>query len=125
MRDEALASVMQALMRDGGDARYVGGAVRNALMGKPVKDIDIATPLPDDVVRQLEHAGIGAVPTGIAHGTVTVLVDGKSFEVTTLREDIETDGRHAVVRFGADFARCGTPRLHGQCALDGSPRPAL
>jgi poly(A) polymerase len=104
MRDEALASVMHALTRDGGDARYVGGAVRNSLMGKSVTDIDIATPLlPDEVVRRLESAHIGAVPTGIAHGTVTAVANGRPFEVTTLRRDVETDGRHATVAFATDW----------------------
>jgi poly(A) polymerase len=104
MREEALARVMQALTRDGGDARYVGGAVRNALVGKSVKDIDIATPLlPEEVMRRLAAAGIGAVPTGIAHGTITAVSNGKPFEVTTLRRDIDTDGRHATVAFATDW----------------------
>ena len=88
-----------------GEARFVGGAVRNALLGKPVADVDIATPLtPDAVQKKLAAAGISAVPTGIDHGTVTAVVDGKPFEVTTLRRDVETDGRHAVVRFTTDWA---------------------
>ena len=86
-------------------ARFVGGSVRNALMGRPVEDIDIATPIrPDEVTRLLESAGIKAVPTGIDHGTVTAVVDGKPFEITTLRRDVETDGRHAVVAFSEDWA---------------------
>ncbi len=88
-----------------GEARFVGGAVRNALLGKPVADVDIATPLtPDAVQKKLAAAGINVVPTGIDHGTVTAVVDGKPFEVTTLRRDVETDGRHAVVRFTTDWA---------------------
>ena len=85
-------------------ARVVGGAVRDALLGIPVQDVDFATPLaPCDVVRQLEAAGIKAVPTGIAHGTVTAVADGQPFEVTTLRRDVATDGRHATVAFTDDW----------------------
>ncbi|GAA0549221.1 CCA tRNA nucleotidyltransferase [Rhizomicrobium palustre] len=88
-----------------GDARFVGGVVRNALLGRPVTDIDIATPLPPDKVKALlEVAGIKAVPTGIDHGTITAVVDGKPFEVTTLRRDVATDGRHAIVAFTTDWA---------------------
>lgn len=88
-----------------GQARFVGGAIRNTLLGKPVGDIDIATPLtPDKVAALLTAGGIKAVPTGIAHGTITAVVDGKPFEITTLRRDIATDGRHAVVAFTEDWA---------------------
>lgn len=94
-------AVMDAL---GGDARFVGGAVRNALLGQDVQDIDIATPLaPDDVMARLKNAGLGAVPTGIDHGTITAGSNGKSFEVTTLRRDVATDGRHATVAFTTDW----------------------
>jgi poly(A) polymerase len=87
-----------------GQARFVGGAVRNALLGQPVGDVDIATPLtPDDVTKRLTAAGIGAVPTGIAHGTITAVSGGKPFEVTTLRRDVSTDGRRAVVAFTTDW----------------------
>lgn len=96
---------MKALTRDGGDARFVGGAVRNAILGEDVADIDIATPLlPTDVMRRLRNAGFGAVPTGIEHGTVTAVVRGQPFEVTTLRRDVSTDGRRATVAFTADWA---------------------
>jgi hypothetical protein len=72
---------MRALTRDGGEARFVGGAVRNALLGEPVGDIDIATPLqPADVMRRLKEAGLNAIPTGIEHGTVTAISAGKPFE---------------------------------------------
>ncbi|MBV9990807.1 MAG: CCA tRNA nucleotidyltransferase [Alphaproteobacteria bacterium] len=95
------AAVMGAL----GEARFVGGCVRNALLGSAVTDIDIATPLaPDAVTARLEAKGIKAVPTGLAHGTVTAVANGKPFEVTTLRRDVETDGRHAVVAFTGDWA---------------------
>lgn len=86
-------------------ARFVGGSVRNALMGRPVGDIDIATPIrPEEVIRLLEASGIKAVPTGIDHGTVTAVANGKPFEITTLRRDVETDGRRAVVAFSEDWA---------------------
>jgi len=92
------------LMTALGEARFVGGVVRNALLGKPVADIDVATPhTPDKVRRLLQAAGIKAVPTGIEHGTITAVVDGMPFEVTTLRRDVETDGRHAVVAFTTDW----------------------
>ncbi|MBN9557021.1 MAG: CCA tRNA nucleotidyltransferase [Alphaproteobacteria bacterium] len=98
------AAVMDALSADGGDARFVGGAVRNALLRRPVSDVDIATPLaPDAVIARLKQAGLGAVPTGLAHGTVTAIADGKPFEITTLRRDVTTDGRHATVAFTTDW----------------------
>jgi poly(A) polymerase len=105
MRASETHAVFDALSKDGGSARFVGGAVRNALMGRPVADIDIATPLmPEDVVRRLEAAGIAAHPTGIEHGTITAVADGKPFEVTTLRRDVTTDGRRATVAYTDDWA---------------------
>ena len=87
-----------------GEARWVGGAVRDTLLGLPVADLDLATPLPPgEVVRRLEAAGIKAIPTGIAHGTVTAVAQGTVVEVTTLRRDVATDGRHAVVAFTDDW----------------------
>ena len=96
-----------AVLDGGGEAaRVVGGAVRNALLGRPVQDYDLTTTAtPDVVARRAAAAGLRVIPTGLAHGTVTVLVEGRPFEVTTLREDVATDGRHAVIRFGRDFAR--------------------
>jgi poly(A) polymerase len=100
----ATARVLQLLNGDGEEARAVGGAVRNALMKLTVGEIDIATTaVPDEVVRRAKAAGIKSVPTGIDHGTVTLVVDGEPFEVTTLREDTETFGRHARVSFGRDW----------------------
>lgn len=91
---------------DGEEARAVGGAVRNALMGLAVDEIDIATTaVPDEVVRRAKAAGIKSVPTGIEHGTVTLVIDGTPVEVTTLREDVETFGRKAKVMFGRDWQR--------------------
>ncbi|AZO76214.1 MULTISPECIES: CCA tRNA nucleotidyltransferase [unclassified Bosea (in: a-proteobacteria)] len=99
-----VAALLPALNRDGEEARIVGGAVRNALLGEPVADIDIATTcLPAETMRRARVAGFKAVPTGVEHGTVTAVIDGAPFEVTTLRRDVETDGRHAVVAFGRDF----------------------
>ncbi len=105
MRAPETQAVLAALTANGGAARFVGGCVRNALLGGDVDDIDIATPLlPDDVVKRLKTAGLGAVPTGIEHGTVTAIANGKPYEITTLRRDVVTDGRHAVVAFTADWA---------------------
>ncbi len=102
--DPALVRVLSLLNSDGGEARVAGGAVRNSLMGLPVADIDIATTLPpQDVVERAKAADIKAVPTGIEHGTVTLVIGGKPFEVTTLRCDVATDGRHAEVMFGTDW----------------------
>ena len=103
-RDVGLQRVMTLLNRDHGEARVVGGAVRNALMDMPVSDIDIATTLPpDEVVDRATSAGIKSVPTGIDHGTVTLVIAGRPYEVTTLRADVETDGRRAKVAFGTDW----------------------
>src|SRR5205814_10582568 len=89
---------------DGEEARVGCGAVRNALLNTPLGDIDIATTaLPDEVVRRAKAAGIKCVPTGIDHGTVTLVVESQPFEVTTLREDTETFGRKAKVAFGRDW----------------------
>ena len=100
------ARVLALLNGDGAEARVVGGAVRNALLGIAVSDLDIATTaLPTEVIRRAKAAGIKSVPTGIAHGTVTLVVDAQPFEVTTLRQDVETFGRKAKVAFGTDWAR--------------------
>ena len=89
----------------GGSGRFVGGCVRDALLGRKIGDVDIATPLlPEEVMRRLEAAGIKAVPTGLAHGTVTAVVPPRHVEITTLRRDIETYGRHARVAFTDDWA---------------------
>jgi poly(A) polymerase len=99
-----LAELAAVLGADQGLARYVGGAVRDTLLGLPVADIDLATPLdPHEVMARLKAAHIKAVPTGIAHGTVTAVLPGGPIEVTTLRHDLETDGRHAKVAFTDDW----------------------
>ena len=96
--------VLELLNGDGEEARVVGGAVRNALLNIPTGDIDIATTaLPDEVIRRAKAAGVKSVPTGIEHGTVTLVVEAHPFEVTTLREDTETYGRKAKVAFGRDW----------------------
>jgi len=106
LNERPLAQLLSLLNRDHQEARVVGGAVRNALLGIPHGDVDIATTaLPAEVMRRAAAAGFKPVPTGVAHGTVTVVIDGRPFEVTTLREDVETFGRHATVRFGRDWVR--------------------
>jgi poly(A) polymerase len=100
------AAVFDALEAKGGAdcARFVGGCVRNALIGQPISDIDIATTLaPETVLEALKAAGLKAVPTGVEHGTVTAIAGRKPFEITTLRRDVETDGRRAVVAFTDDW----------------------
>lgn len=99
-----LVDLLGLLNGAGEEARVVGGAVRNTLLDLPVTDVDIATTaLPQEVTRRVRKAGMKAVPTGIEHGTVTVVVEHHAYEVTTLREDTETDGRRAVVRFGRSW----------------------
>jgi len=99
-----LRRLLEAFNSQGEETRIVGGAVRNALLGRPVTEVDCATTaLPDRIAAIAAQAGFKSVPTGIDHGTITVIVEGEPFEVTTLREDVETDGRHAIVHFGRDF----------------------
>jgi poly(A) polymerase len=106
LKSGAADRVLSLLNRDGEEARVVGGAVRNALMKMPIGDIDIATTAsPEQVIRRARAAGIKSVPTGVEHGTVTLVIDGHPFEVTTLREDTETFGRKAKVAFGRDWVR--------------------
>ena len=105
LADPALSAVLDAI--EAGDRRgfLVGGAVRNALIGRAVDDVDIATDArPRDVMRLARDAGLKPVPTGIDHGTITVVSDGRGFEVTTFRRDVDTDGRRAVVVFSDDLA---------------------
>jgi poly(A) polymerase len=102
--DPRLATLFAALKTTGAETRVVGGAVRDALFGLAPHEIDLATTaLPEAVLAAARDAGLKGVPTGIEHGTVTIVVAGTPYEVTTLREDVETDGRYAVVRFGGDF----------------------
>ncbi|MBS0475029.1 MAG: CCA tRNA nucleotidyltransferase [Proteobacteria bacterium] len=97
-----LAALVKALGRD--NARYVGGAVRDTLLGLPVKDIDIASPLdPREVMARVRKAGFQPIPTGIEHGTITAILPGGPVEITTLRHDVSTDGRRATVAFASEW----------------------
>ncbi len=109
-----------------GGVRFVGGCVRNTLMGRAVDDIDIATQLePDQTLGALQAAGIRAIPTGIEHGTITAVVDGIPFEITSLRRDVETDGRRAVVAFTQDWAEDAQRRDFRMNALYATPDGTL
>lgn len=125
LQSPALAKVFAALADGGAEARVVGGAVRNALIHRPVKEIDIATTArPEEVMRLAERAGLAAHPTGIDHGTITVVAGKQPFEVTTLRRDVETDGRHAVVTFTTSWEEDASRRDFTinalYCKLDGT-----
>ena len=101
---DGLKRVVAALADERGGPRIVGGAVRDTLLGLPVTDVDLATMLlPDVVIDRLEAANIKAIPTGLDHGTVTAVADGKNYEITTLRRDVATDGRRATVAFATDW----------------------
>jgi poly(A) polymerase/tRNA nucleotidyltransferase (CCA-adding enzyme) len=120
--DPALRTVLAALP----DARLVGGCVRDALAGRPMADIDLATPRrPEAVVQALQAAGIRAVPTGLDHGTVTAVVDRRGFEITTLRRDEETDGRHARVAYTDDWREDAARRDFTINALSMTPDGAV
>jgi poly(A) polymerase len=120
------ARVFAALSGDGIETRAVGGAVRDALLGLPVTDIDFATTAePGKVMARARKAGLKAIPTGIAHGTVMVVADGAPFEVTTLRRDVETYGRHAKVAFTEDWAEDARRRDFTLNALYVGPEGAL
>lgn len=100
LAEPGLAAIMAALPR----ARVVGGAVRDVLAGRKVADVDLATPdAPEQAVQAVRAAGLRVIPTGIEHGTITAMADGRGYEVTTLRRDVATDGRHAVVAFTEDW----------------------
>jgi poly(A) polymerase len=114
--------VLDALGGDDGLTRYVGGAVRDDLLGLPVSDVDLATRLkPQEVVERLEAAKIKAVPTGVEHGTVTAVSDGHPFEVTTLRRDLTTDGRRATVAYTDDWKEDAARRDFTINALSADP----
>lgn len=119
-----LAALVAALDPHGeGLVRYVGGAVRDTLLGIPVKDIDMATPLePPAVIERLAAAGIRSVPTGLAHGTVTAVLEGGPVEITTLRRDVATDGRHATVAFSQSWQEDAARRDFTINALYADPR---
>jgi poly(A) polymerase len=116
-----LSELLEVLDRAGEEARVVGGAIRNTLLGDPPGDIDIATTaLPAEVTKRVAAAGFKAVPTGIEHGTITVVAGGRPFEITTLREDVETFGRRAKVAFGRDWKRDAERRDFTMNALSAS-----
>src|SRR5713101_8802413 len=107
MKAAPTRALLKALGNAGIAARFVGGCVRDALLGRPIADIDLATPSrPEEVAAALDKAGIKAVPTGIAHGTVTAVVNSpgppRHYEITTLRRDVETYGRRSLVALDAD-----------------------
>ena len=113
LRDTATMKVFDVLERAGYQGRAVGGTVRNTLLGEPISDIDMATDAtPEQVTLAAQRAGLRVLPTGIAHGTVTIIVKGKPFEVTTLRKDVSTDGRRATVA----GSLAGTHFHEDQCA---------
>lgn len=104
LKETSLQKLLAALSEGGEEARVAGGAVRNALLGQAVSDVDIATTtLPDETIKRAKAAGFKVVLTGYEYGTVTAIAGGQAFEVTTLRADLETDGRHAKVQFGSDW----------------------
>ena len=104
MTAPATRAVLEALSARGASVRFVGGCVRDAVAERPVTDIDIATPdAPEGVIELLQAAGVKALPTGIEHGTVTAVIEGQAIEITTLRRDLETDGRRAVVAYTDDW----------------------
>ena len=119
-------AVVEALTAEGTEVRFVGGCVRDAVAGRPVRDIDLATPdPPEKVIALLEAAGLKAVPTGLAHGTVTAVSSHQPFEVTTLRRDVETDGRRATVAFTDDWEADAARRdftFNALSCASGSPK---
>ena len=121
-KNRGIKRLLVALGADEGLTRYVGGAVRDDLLGLPVSDIDLATKIPpDQVISRLEKARIKAVPTGIDHGTITAVSDGHPFEVTTLRRDVSTDGRRATVAFTDDWKEDAARRDFTINALSADP----
>lgn len=115
-------AVIAALTAGGADVRFVGGCVRDALAHRPVHDVDIGTPdAPETVTKLLTAAGIKVIPTGIEHGSVTAMVGKTKFEITTLRRDVETDGRHARVAYTDDWAADADRRDFTINALSATP----
>jgi poly(A) polymerase len=128
LRAPASRRVVAALLAGGRPARFVGGCVRDSLIGRAdaTAEIDIATPEPPErVIELLEAAGIKAVPTGIAHGTVTAVTDHRPFEITTLRRDVSTDGRRAVVAYTDDFTLDAQRRDFTMNAMSADPEGRL
>lgn len=118
-----LKQLVAALKDEHGGPRYVGGAIRDTLLGLTVSDVDIATTLtPNEVIDRLEAARLKAIPTGLEHGTVTAVADGKNYEITTLRRDVATDGRRAIVAFSTDWREDAARRDFTINALYASPQ---
>jgi poly(A) polymerase len=121
-RKQGMARLLKALGGDEELTRYVGGAVRDDLLGLPVSDVDLATRIsPDEVVARLEKARIKAVPTGIEHGTITAVSGAHPYEITTLRRDVSTDGRRATVAFTDDWEEDAARRDFTINALSADP----
>jgi poly(A) polymerase len=119
-------ALIAALVQDGGQVRFVGGCVRDAIAGRPVKDIDLATPeRPETIIGRLKMNGIRAIPTGIEHGTVTAVIGTRHFEITTLRHDVETFGRQARVAFTDDWDEDAARRDFTINALSADPDGTL
>ncbi len=126
LEHEATRKLLDALQCEGHEVRFVGGCVRDAVARRPVNDIDLAVPfVPEKTVEFLERAGLRAIPTGLKHGTVTALVDGVGFEITTLRRDVATDGRHALVEFTDDWRADAARRDFTINALSCTPDGAV
>ena len=122
-RRRGMKRLLKALGADDGLTRYVGGAVRDDLLGLPVSDIDLATRMrPDEVVERLEAVGVKVVPTGIAHGTVTAVSDGLPVEITSLRRDVTTDGRRATIAYTDDWQEDAARRDFTLNALSADPK---
>jgi poly(A) polymerase len=126
LHDPALQGLMQAFSSNGHDIYAVGGCVRNTLMGLPISDIDLATSAPPEMITEIaKKAGFRTAPTGIDHGTITVLADSAAYEVTTFRKDIATDGRHAKVIFSHSIAEDAQRRDFTMNALYADPAGAV
>ena len=122
LKIRGMRRLLRALDADEGMTRYVGGAVRDELLGLPVSDIDLATRIaPEEVIGRLQKARIKAIPTGLDHGTVTAVSDGHTFEITTLRRDVTTDGRRATVAFTDDWKEDAARRDFTINALSADP----
>jgi len=123
MQTDSTRAVIAALTAEGAEVRFVGGCVRDSVLHRPIKDIDIATHQPpQQVMEMLERAGIRAIPTGIDHGTVTAVIGRDHFEITTLREDVETNGRHAQVSFTDDWVTDASRRDFTMNAMFADPQ---
>lgn len=126
IEEPSARAVCSAIAAGGHDIFYVGGCVRNALMGAPISDVDMATSAPpDEVIALATAAGLKPVPTGAEHGTITVVSGGIGYEVTTFRRDVQTDGRHAVVAFSTDITEDARRRDFTMNALYASPQGAV